>query len=103
VPKINEHQNYRKLHMAEIQEIGMPSRQEFKTDILDMADEELLAQDLVQQGAIHAVSFFITNGCNEETASQMLNSLRENAKLLRDEAERRGKPSLFKRDQTVFN
>lgn len=89
--------------MAQIQEVGMPGQQDFKAGMPGMADEELLAQDLVQQGAIHAVSYLLTNGCNEETATMMLKSLRENAKLLRVEADHRGKPSLFDRDQTVFN
>lgn len=89
--------------MAEIQETGALGQDDFKAGIPAMADEELLAQDLVQQGAIHAVSFLLTNGCNEETATMMLKSLRENAALLRAEADRRGKPSLFERDQTVFN
>lgn len=88
--------------MAEIQEIGTPDRQALKAGILEMTEEDLVAQDLIQQGAIHAVSFLLVNGCNEETAGLMLHSLRENAALLRDEATRRGKPSLFSKDQTVF-
>lgn len=88
--------------MAEIQEMGRSEQQKFNDGILVMADEELLAQDLVQQGAIHAVSFLLANGCDEETAGLMLKSLRENAAMLRSEAERRGKPSLFAKDQTVF-
>lgn len=89
--------------MAEIQEVGLPGHKDFKAGMSELADEQLLAQDLVQQGAIHAVSYLLANGCNEETATMMLKSLRDNSELLRVEADRRGKPSLFERDQTVFN
>lgn len=89
--------------MAEIQEGGLLGQRALEAGLALMADEELIAQDLVQQGAIHAISFLMTKGCNEETASQMLKSLRENSQLLRVEAGRRGSPSLFERDQTVFN
>ena len=68
----------------------------------DMPDEMLMAQDLVQQGAIHAISFLLQKGCNEETATQMLASLRQNAKHIRAEAARRGK-TLFEQDQATFN
>lgn len=67
-----------------------------------MPDQMLIAQDLVQQGAVHAISFLLQHGCNEATASQMLASLRENAKHIRAEASRRG-ATLFERDQTAFN
>lgn len=68
-----------------------------------MGDSQLMAQDLVQQGAIHAVSFLLANGCSEATATEMLASLRSNAAAVRAEARRRGKPDLFAEDQTVFN
>ncbi|MBU6492186.1 MAG: hypothetical protein KGL61_05190 [Burkholderiales bacterium] len=67
-----------------------------------MPDEMLVAQDLVQQGAVHAISFLLQNGCNERTATQMLASLRENARHIREEADRRG-ASLFEQDQVAFN
>lgn len=68
----------------------------------DMPDEVLIAQDLVQQGAVHAISYLLQHGCNEETAVQMLVSLRQNASCIREEAKRRGKP-LFDGDQMTFN
>lgn len=58
----------------------------------------LVAQELVQQGAVHAVSFLLQHGCNRETATQMLASLRVNARHIRAEATRRGK-NLFEQDQ----
>lgn len=89
--------------MAEIQDGGEPGQIALKEGLPLMADEELIAQDLVQQGAIHAVSYMLSNGCTEETATMMLKSLRDNAKMIREEAVRRGKPSIFTKDQTVFN
>lgn len=67
-----------------------------------MDDGQLMAQDLVQQGAINAVSWLLANGCTEQLAAQMVASLRENGRLVREEAIRRGKPGLFDRDQTVY-
>lgn len=68
-----------------------------------MDDGQLLAQNFVQQGAVHAVSFLLAHGCKEETATDMLASLRSNAAAIRAEAKRRGKPELFNEDQTAFN
>lgn len=70
--------------------------------VRNMSDAMLIAQDLVQQGAVHAISYLLQHGCNEETAVQMLVSLRQNASCLREEAKRRGKP-LFDGDQMTFN
>ncbi|MBB5547575.1 hypothetical protein [Paraburkholderia fungorum] len=67
-----------------------------------MPDQMLVAQNLVQQGAVHAISFLLQHGCNAETAAQMLASLRENARHIREEATRRG-TGLFDQDQVVFN
>lgn len=89
--------------MAEIQDGGEPGQIALKEGLPLMADEELIAQDLVQQGAIHAVSYMLSNGCTEDIATMMLKSLRENATMIREEAVRRGKPSIFTKDQTVFN
>jgi hypothetical protein len=63
---------------------------------------QLVAQELVQQGAIHALSTLLTLGCREETAHQMLASLRDNADRIRGEAARRGKVSVFSVDQSAI-
>lgn len=89
--------------MATIENEGRVSPAAFRAQIADMPDEVLLAQNLVQQGAVHAVSWLLANGCTEGTAADMLASLRENARLIREEARRRGKPELFDRDQTAFS
>lgn len=87
--------------MAEIQQLPDPGI--FLAELRTMDDSHLVAQDFVQQGAIHALSFLLANGCDEETAGQMLKSLRDNANAIRVEAQRRGKSELFSKDQTVFS
>lgn len=79
---------------------NLASMAEFREQIGAVPDEQLIAQNLVQQGAVHAVSFLIREGCTEATATAMLASLRETAELLRQEAVRRGIPQLFECDQT---
>ncbi len=84
--------------MANIENTGVLDPTQYR----EMPSPELIAQDLVQQGAIHAVSFLLQHGCSEETATQMLSSLRQNASHIRQEADRRGL-SLFEQDQTTFS
>ena len=84
--------------MAAIENTGVIDASTFR----EMQDELLIAQDLDQKGAVHAISYLLQHGCNEETAMQMLSSLRQNSSLIRMEAKRRGKP-LFDHDQTTFN
>lgn len=67
-----------------------------------MTDGSLVAQQLVQQGSIHAVAYLLKNGCTPELAEKMLASLRENMRHVRAEAGRRNL-SLFEEDQTGFN
>lgn len=76
---------------------------ELRAALRSMPDEVLIAQSLVQQGAVHALSWLISNGCTEQQACAMLASLRTNADLIRREAARRGKPDLFSADQTTFS
>lgn len=73
----------------------------FEAEIRAMPNGQLQAQTLVQQGSIHAISFLLANGCDEETATAMLASLRENAAQIRAESLRRGMPDLFEVDQTA--
>lgn len=90
--------------MASIENLGETTHANFREQIRRMEDVQLVAQDLVQQGAIHAMSFLLKRGATEETAGNILASLRENARLVREEAERRGKLKLlFTMDQTGFS
>jgi hypothetical protein len=88
--------------MAEISNIGPSTEEQFAERLRGLDDGHLTAQDLAQQGAIHAISFLLQSGCNEDTAAEMLASLRRNARLIREEARRRGKDDLFSQDQTGF-
>lgn len=85
--------------MATIENDHLVSPADVRARLATLPDEVLLAQDLVQQGAVHAVSWLLANGCDEISATAMLDSLSNSAALIRDEAKRRGKPALFDRDQ----
>lgn len=87
--------------MATIESLPHPSA--FTGHLQAMEDSQLLAQDFVQQGAIHAVGHLLAIGVTEANAAEMLRSLRYNAQAVRAEAARRGKPELFSEDQTAFN
>ena len=63
-------------------------------------DSELMAQELVQQGAVNAISTLLELGCNTRKAMQMVDNLRCLAQFIREEAKRRGKTALFEIDQT---
>ena len=89
--------------MATIEEMSSEGMRAYAEQLQAMPDEQLIAQELVQQGAVHALSHLLKLGCTEATVQAMLASLRENAQRIRDEASRRGKPSLFAHDQTNFN
>ena len=87
--------------MATIEQLSEPSR--LIAHLKAMDDSQLLAQDFVQQGAIHAIGHLLAIGATEANAAEMLRSLRSNAQAVRAEAARRGKPELFSDDQTAFN
>ena len=84
--------------MANIENTGVLDPSQYR----DMPEEILMAQNLVQQGAIHAVSFLLQHGCTEEKALQMLASLKANSQDIRNEAKRRGS-NIFEQDQIAFN
>jgi len=83
--------------MATIENDTRPA--DFGAMLRDTTDEQLTGQDLVQQGAVHAVSFLLAHGCTKDVATDMLESLRGNAAAIRAEFERRGQSPLFKADQ----
>jgi hypothetical protein len=89
--------------MATIEDEGHDNHEALKTHLKGLDEAGLLAQDLVQQGAIHAIGHLLKTGVTEANAQAMLASLRENARLVREEARSRGKEDLFSRDQTGFN
>ena len=86
--------------MAEIE--SMPAGTDFPALINALADDALVAQQIVQQGAIHAISSLISMGCTEENAISMLADLRKQMGHIRTESIRRGITQLFDTDQTAF-
>jgi len=89
--------------MATIVNNGPTTADKFTGELKKMDDAQLLAQHLVQQGGIHAISYLLKIGCDEENAMAMLESLRKNAELLRRESELRGQNNPFELDQTAFS
>lgn len=86
--------------MAHLENIGPTTHDRFVAEIRAMPDAQLVAQDLVQQGSIHIIGWLLQRGVTERNAIDALASLLENARLIREEAKRRGKQLLFDRDQT---
>lgn len=72
---------------------------DFAVHLRSLEHEQLVGQELVQQGAIHAVSFLLANGCTKDVATDMLKSLLSSADAIRAEIERRGEAPLFESDQ----
>jgi hypothetical protein len=63
---------------------------------LDVMDEsELMAQQIVQQGATHALETLVAHGCTEQTAQDMLASLRSNMLVIEAVARDKGFTRLF--------
>jgi hypothetical protein len=71
---------------------------------LENLDEtELLAQQLTQQGAIHAITFLLANGCTESLAIEVLASLRQQMETVSKVAEAKGYTRLFSSVAPNFN
>lgn len=83
--------------MATIENDMRPN--DFAVMLRGLDDGQLIGQELVQQGAVHAVSFLLAHGCTKDVANDMLESLRGNAAAIRAEIDLRGASPLFKADQ----
>ncbi len=88
--------------MVAIVNTGNKSREEIASDLRGLEYENIVGTIFVQQGAIHALGTLLSVGCSEQTAIDMLASLRSNMHLIRQEAARRGIPDMFPDDQTGF-
>lgn len=88
--------------MATIESVGIVRPEDFSAELRKMDNATLIAQQCVQQGAIHAVSHLLLHGCTEQQAIEMLGALRTNAALMREELRRRG-TDIFPEDQTGFH
>lgn len=60
-----------------------------------MDESELMAQQIVQQGAMHALETLLTHGCTEQTVQDMLASLRSNMLVIETVARDKGFTRLF--------
>lgn len=72
--------------MASIEEVSAKGASSFVKEIRAMQDGQLLAQQFVQQGAVHALSTLLKIGCTESNVVDMLDSLRQNAQHIRNVA-----------------
>jgi hypothetical protein len=66
-----------------------------------MEEPELRAQEITQQGAVHAVSTLLNTGCTEARARDMLDSLLTYGKIIREALVRRGVAPLFEENQVA--
>jgi hypothetical protein len=70
--------------------------------VLEPMDEpELLAQQIVQQGATHALETLVAHGCTEQAAQDMLASLRSNMLVIEAVAQDKGFTRLFAEGEEV--
>lgn len=74
--------------MATIEEISGQGTPAFVKELRAMADEQLLAQQFVQQGAVHALSMLLKIGCTESNVVEMLSGgASRQAKSVRDRSD----------------
>jgi hypothetical protein len=77
--------------MAHIENAKM-SITEFRTQLANMPKSEILAQQLVQKGAIHALEHLLREGCTEALCRKMLASAKQLGACIDDENRKRGLP-----------
>jgi hypothetical protein len=75
----------------------------FRAHLEQMDEPELLAQQLTQRGAIHVLTFLLTNGCSEALAIELVASLRMNMALIVEIAQAKGLKPLFSDVPPNFN
>lgn len=71
--------------------------------LCSLTEAELMAQQLTQQGAIHAITYLLTNGCTEDLAIRLVASLRENMETVAQVAVAKGFTRLFSGVPPNFN
>lgn len=76
-----------------IENVAGKSEAEIRAFLRDLDDGGLLAQEVTQKGAMHAVRFILeSEGDARELAEQMRESLRWHAMIISEECARRGLP-----------
>lgn len=66
------------------------SQEAFVDELANLSDNELLAQEIVQKGAIHALDYLLRAGCTEKNCREMLRSAKSNAEIISEQARQRG-------------
>lgn len=79
--------------MAHIEELR--SAEELRAHLMTLDEPSLLGQQLVQQGAIHALSTLLANGGSATIARGMLDSLQRNMEVVAAVAQAKGFNRLF--------
>jgi hypothetical protein len=82
--------------MAHIEDIA--GKEDLRTTLMAMDQPELMAQQITQQGAMHALETLLMHGCTERTANDMLASLRSNMLVIEAVARDKGFTPLFAND-----
>lgn len=82
--------------MAHIEDIAKTA--DLRATLEPMDESELMAQQIVQQGAVHALETLLTHGCTEQTVQDMLASLRSNMLVIEAVARDKGFTRLFAED-----
>jgi hypothetical protein len=83
--------------MAAIEDFARTS-ENLRATLEPMDEPELMAQQIVQQGAVHALETLLTHGCTEQVAQDMLASLRSNMLVIEAVARDKGYTLLFADD-----
>src|SRR5690606_20318286 len=61
---------------------NLPTHEAFREELANLSDYELMAQEIVQKGAIHALDYLLREGCTEKNCRDMLRSARSNAETI---------------------
>lgn len=80
--------------MAHIEDIS-GTGESLRAALHGMEEPELLAQQIIQQGAMHALETLLAHGCTEQVAQDMLASLRSNMLVIEAVAKENGFTRLF--------
>lgn len=66
----------------------------FKDELKKMTDGEIIAQEIVQKGAVYALRRLLTDGCTPERCSELLDQASRLALHIQDECRKRGVPTV---------
>ena len=87
--------------MAEIINLANPA--DLRPFLESLDEGGLIGQQLSQQGAIHVLTYLLTNGCTEDLVIAMLASLRQHMEEIVQVAEAKGYTRVFDKTPPNFN